>query len=626
MDIYQVDLAQTHLKTMVSNIAELSLPQLGPVFSNMRGQEVHEALVAYRITKYFAEPVDADKERASRSIANMLSYDGEGLTTFVPQRRTLGTKNTWWCDREIDAFTQQRLAEAKRIITRSFRNFKLDFTKFKMPSGETEKSARGDVSIAAKLRDKQQWRVTHECADLFIKLCYENMALYKMALHHIGFKFFSSGESRTSWYFYPLKVHNEAKALRIDFDLFKELMHSRVLTIVHGAKLSTVPKDIEIDRVIELQPMGNMCVQLAIGQAERKCGRRSFKIDLNESHFVHKMLISDLDNATIDLRNASNSNWMTVVKWLWEDTPVLEYLLKARSDFVYDPHTDSYYEVNMLSPMGNGFTFETMTFTLLALCRSLDTFSWVFGDDIIIHRDCVSSLYELLRFCGWQINENKSFIDGSFRESCGGFYHADIGYLRSFKLEWPEDQYDLMVTCNKLFYLWNSLHACAVKTIIKETWYLLLKCVPAVAMRPHDHKFDVYNKVDSPIDHALNRRFPRTRLTDGILVTPSYFKRLRETEETVKYQFKQIPKAIRETISDFQTKLTCKVTIPRKVSKTYRNCPIDDVRSPHLVYHYLYSGVCLAPAIINHDYIMYSSVYFLDTGTIIRENVESVNV
>jgi hypothetical protein len=48
----------------------------------------------------------------------------------------------------------------------------------------------------------------------------------------------------------------------------------------------------------------------------------------------------------------------------------------------------------------------------------------VYGDDIIVPVDCVSYVTDVFRLLGWKVNTNKSFWNGSFRESCGGDYFA----------------------------------------------------------------------------------------------------------------------------------------------------------------------------------------------------------
>jgi hypothetical protein len=84
-----------------------------------------------------------------------------------------------------------------------------------------------------------------------------------------------------------------------------------------------------------------------------------------------------------------------------------------------------------VSSMGNGFTFELQSLifysaiqAVFELCPKLgvDRRCRVYGDDIIVPTPHARPLIELLSFLGFKTNEEKSFIDGPFRESCGKHY------------------------------------------------------------------------------------------------------------------------------------------------------------------------------------------------------------
>jgi len=76
--------------------------------------------------------------------------------------------------------------------------------------------------------------------------------------------------------------------------------------------------------------------------------------------------------------------------------------------------------------MGNAFTFELETLIFhslaLAVCDHLGlstTDVTTFGDDVILPKQGVDLFYRVLRTCGFIPNQEKSFSDGPFRESCG---------------------------------------------------------------------------------------------------------------------------------------------------------------------------------------------------------------
>jgi len=80
--------------------------------------------------------------------------------------------------------------------------------------------------------------------------------------------------------------------------------------------------------------------------------------------------------------------------------------------------------------MGNGYTFELETLIFLAIAMegcylsgvnglpSVNTF--VFGDDMIVPTQAGPTILQLLRWFGFEPNSKKTFLEGPFRESCGG--------------------------------------------------------------------------------------------------------------------------------------------------------------------------------------------------------------
>jgi hypothetical protein len=83
--------------------------------------------------------------------------------------------------------------------------------------------------------------------------------------------------------------------------------------------------------------------------------------------------------------------------------------------------------------MGNGYTFELETLLFLAICHAAAKLHGecgydlinnkemsVYGDDIIVPHRMSDTVVSLLRFFGFSLNPRKTFLTGSFRESCGG--------------------------------------------------------------------------------------------------------------------------------------------------------------------------------------------------------------
>jgi len=72
------------------------------------------------------------------------------------------------------------------------------------------------------------------------------------------------------------------------------------------------------------------------------------------------------------------------------------------------------------SAMGNGYTFELETLLFTAACIAAGSKDYnVFGDDIIVEQSVAPDLIDFLQFLGFEVNESKTCLAGTFFESCG---------------------------------------------------------------------------------------------------------------------------------------------------------------------------------------------------------------
>lgn len=204
------------------------------------------------------------------------------------------------------------------------------------------------------------------------------------------------------------------------------------LTVVQGNRVTTVPKSAKTDRVIAIEPDWNMFFQRGIGGAIRHRLRRRLGLLKPDAQDTHKYLAQQGSlsgqYSTIDLKAASDTVSVALVEALLPDDWYQALMLTRSPVGLIQGKTVTYEKI---SSMGNGFTFELETLLFWALCSaccsSLDLLS-VYGDDIVVSRERATQCIELLQSCGFDINESKTFVDGPFRESCGGHFHlgADV--------------------------------------------------------------------------------------------------------------------------------------------------------------------------------------------------------
>ena len=249
--------------------------------------------------------------------------------------------------------------------------------------------------------------------------------------------------------------------------------------VVEGSKLSFVPKNDCISRVICTEPVLNMWAQKGVGELITGRLNRRFGIDLSVQPDINRELarVGSLDDnlSTIDLSSASDSIGLEFCRTFLPQ-PVMEVLEVLRckrtaiqpKDFITTGMRSlceakgGWLELDMISSMGNGFTFplETAIFACAVEavyrvfdipmiksskrlkhrdCSMSNGFGYlttvpmpvkyelgnfgVFGDDIICKSDVAPQVIRLLELCGFTTNASKSFVKGPFRESCGGDFY-----------------------------------------------------------------------------------------------------------------------------------------------------------------------------------------------------------
>lgn len=230
--------------------------------------------------------------------------------------------------------------------------------------------------------------------------------------------------------------------------------------LVKGNVLFTVPKNAEIDRVACKEPEINLWCQKAVGNHIRDRLQKMTTIDLDDQK-INQHLASQafkLGLSTIDLSSASDSLTTELCRALLpDDWYRLVMALRSPKTFI-----DGYSHVNeMISSMGNGFTFELQSLIFFALAtasvdvvREIDpsasTHVGIFGDDIIVDQKVSRPLISILEWAGFSVNVNKTFTSGYFFESCGKHYYMGLD-VSPFYIKKPfHDVSDLILACNQL--------------------------------------------------------------------------------------------------------------------------------------------------------------------------------
>lgn len=269
----------------------------------------------------------------------------------------------------------------------------------------------------------------------------------------------------------------------------KQRFETHGFKTVAGCRLFFAPKYAHIARTCSTQPGVNMALQKGVDSFI--LGRLAeWGINLSRQATLNQELArrGSIDGrmCTIDLSSASDCTSLALVrkcvpkhllKWIETcRTPVTEY--KNRQ-----------IELGMVSMMGNGFTFSLETAIFASAVKAVyrlmglplkvgNSNDWgVFGDDIVVDRKAYFNVVRLLTLLGYEVNGDKSFHAGHFRESCGTDWWKGSPvrgvYLRRLKTD--ADRYSAI----------NRLNRWSARTGVPLTCVVQLIRGEIVASRPH---------------------------------------------------------------------------------------------------------------------------------------------
>lgn len=229
-----------------------------------------------------------------------------------------------------------------------------------------------------------------------------------------------------------------------------------VISVVKGNTVSFVPKNAKTHRAIAVEPHLNIFLQKGVGNVLRqklKTVGQNLDDQTKNQRLARQGSITGRW-ATIDLSSASDTVAIELVRELLPE-PWFDLLDALRSkDGLLD---GKWFRYHKFSSMGNGFTFELESLIFWALASSVTEYLVlprravsVYGDDIVIPVEAYDLLVQVLSFCGFSLNAEKSYHTGPFRESCGKDYY--FGHLVR-----PVFFKDTVVNVLDIYYLHNSL-------------------------------------------------------------------------------------------------------------------------------------------------------------------------
>jgi hypothetical protein len=228
-------------------------------------------------------------------------------------------------------------------------------------------------------------------------------------------------------------------------------------------KVVAVPKTLKTPRVIAEEPAAMQYMQQALAQQlirniedvePRRTAVRAGAVELCNlgRHFVgfaeqepNRLLACEgsinCDLATLDLSEASDRVLNQHVELLFARFPRLSEAIQATRSLKADVPDHGIIPLVKFASMGSALCFpvEAMVFTTIVfaaiayerrepltrnLILGLRGKVRVYGDDIVVPVEYVHQVIRFLQAFGLVVNEDKSFWNGKFRESCGGDFYA----------------------------------------------------------------------------------------------------------------------------------------------------------------------------------------------------------
>lgn len=280
---------------------------------------------------------------------------------------------------------------------------------------------------------------------------------------------------------------------------------NRMFTLSEGvSRLAFVPKDSRGPRSIAMEPLEYQYMQQGLGRkimdhCEQADTPVKGYVNFSDQSVNRKLALKhslEKGYATLDMKEASDRVSLKLVRCLFSESGLLDALESLRTRLCATKL--GVVNQSKFAAMGSCLCFPIEGLTFWALAESIRR-EWrikghiyVFGDDLIVPKPLVKYLFEYFPMFGLRFNEDKCFINGAFRESCGmdAFNGIQVTPTR-IKHTWPcpkrrrsnmSSFHSTIETANRLFI--DGWWHCAdhMVTLLKDL-YPFLRKLPYTSVR-----------------------------------------------------------------------------------------------------------------------------------------------
>jgi hypothetical protein len=285
-----------------------------------------------------------------------------------------------------------------------------------------------------------------------------------------------------------------------------------------ASKLIAVPKTMSGPRLIGSEPNYHQWIQQLIrAQIESRLKNTPLAdcISFGDQEPNRMLALSssiDGSYATVDLKSASDrlSCW-AVERALRANLSWLERIHASRTRWMKNAINDHFHAIMLKKCFTQGsactFPVQTVVYSMYAIAAVLITERKrinsksireaarkvrVFGDDIIVPTHVLPKLTEILSFTQLNVNSNKTFSKGKFRESCGldAYDGVDVtpARVKRFSVNPSHEVAESMIEASNNFYKRGMWH---VSQWLR--WHLRKVILPIIPLR--DSEKTVYDLV-----------------------------------------------------------------------------------------------------------------------------------
>lgn len=584
-------------KTMLrlqERLNEFEIPDFGSSLYSDNGDSclfldnntIIASLVTDRIVNKFERPSRHTESLLKRQCnTDWIAYERDHLkrVNLDSLPHECGRGAIWGASKLIDEW-MSGVRFGKRYYKYSFWYF-LDNAPIEFGPGESFNSLRGEAHLFGKLNPHNA-TVTADALQLASFVVASNKALRVVFASAIrkskDADLIASTEHHSAYLEEKMKKSKIGLHIRVFANRVRKFLTAKNL-VQQGSRGSSVYKNSQKRRFINVECLLNVVIQKMISYALRRCLKQNAKIDLDTGQELHKVRIQSSLLTTVDFSNASDSILRSLLHKLFHrDKRLMKLLETVRSPFVLidtpcgDRSTKRvYHESLKFSSMGNGYTFELLTIVTCAVARTFDRGATSYGDDVIISNEVADAYIQTMENLGFKVNKKKTFNSLPFRESCGAFFLEGYGYIRSFDFKWNHNIADCVVTGNKLRRILQG----------NPRWKHPVK----------DALDDALNEIDDLIPRAL--RGPAVDSDDiPIWYESANYLRGHRKDPYVKKQWGRygalttvLNDAYKCPLGSYESRFWTVVMLPELKQKVSIRAA-SDVKSMRLAYAYIYSG------------------------------------